>query len=56
NSKSLSLPDICITHLMTCVITNAAVINGIKHAMHQRFRKALTHQKEDAVSAHKGLQ
>lgn len=50
-----SLPDICTTCLTTCVITNATVINGIKHALHQSFRKALTPWKEEAVSVHKGL-
>lgn len=40
-----SLPDICITCLTTCVITNAAVISGMKHALHQSFRKALTPRK-----------
>lgn len=50
-----SLPDICITCLTTCVITNAAVINGMKHALLQSFRKALTPRKEEAVSVHKGL-
>lgn len=50
-----SLPDICTTCLTTCVITNATVINGMKHALHQSFRKALTPWKEEAVSVHKGL-